>query len=89
MFTKYIFHKNQKFAPQMGVKKIISKSENENFEILFELGIIGTELNFWIQINVQNRKILIFEWVRSKKTIFEYYNEKRQFLSTIMKFIQR
>ena len=46
MFIKYIFHKNQKFAPQMGVKKIISKSENENFEILFELGIIGTELNF-------------------------------------------
>jgi len=56
MFTKYIFHKNQKFAPQ-----ITSKSENENFEILFELGIIGTELNFRTQINLQDRKILIFE----------------------------
>ena len=48
MFIKYIFHKNQKCAPQTGVniKKVTSISENENFEILIELGIIRTELNF-------------------------------------------
>jgi len=38
MFIKYIFHKNQKCAPQTGVniKKVTSISENENFEILIE-----------------------------------------------------
>ena len=48
MFIKYIFHKNQKCAPQMGVNisKVDRIRENENFEILIELGIIGTELNF-------------------------------------------
>ena len=40
MFIKYIFHKKK--MPQMGVNiyKVTSISENENFEILIELGII-------------------------------------------------
>ena len=41
MFIKFIFHKNQK-SNQMGIYilKVTSISENENFEILIELGII-------------------------------------------------
>ena len=45
MFIKYIFHKNQKCAPQMGVNiyKVTSISKNENFEILNDMNWVSLE----------------------------------------------
>ena len=74
MFIKWIFHKKK--MPQMGVNiyKVTSISENENFEILIELGIIWTELNFWIQITIQNRKILNLSKVKKKICLVLWWN---------------
>jgi len=42
MFIKYIFHKIQKYAPQMGsnIIKVTSISEKEKFEKFIKLGFV-------------------------------------------------
>ena len=68
----------------VNVQKVKSISENENFKTLKKLGIIGTELNFWIQIDLQNRKILNFDRVRYLRYLLRVLNDiylKKQTIS--------
>ena len=53
MFTKYIFHKNQKCSPQMGVNiyKVTSISKNENFEILNDMNWYHSNQNEFLNLN--------------------------------------
>ena len=51
MFIKYIFHKIQKCAPQLGFN-------DEKFDNLNNMGIYWTSLITGVQNNLQNWKIL-------------------------------
>ena len=51
-------------------KKSSSVSENKNFQNLNNMGIHRTDLKTGVQNNLQNWKLLKFDWVRPKKTLF-------------------
>ena len=65
--NKNIYHKIQKCAPQIGFNVVKVTSDKEKKKT-YQLGIIRTELNFLIQLNSQNRKIL-------KNTLFRAFDE--------------
>ena len=52
-------------------KKSSSVSENKKFQNLNNMGIHWTGLKPRIQNNLQNWKILKFDWVRPKKHFFK------------------
>ena len=66
MFIKYIFHKIQKCAPQLGFN-------DEKFDNLNNMGIQWTRLKTGVQNNLQNWKILKIGQVNPVNW-FEFWN---------------